>query len=321
MAGEKLSEQVRYFRQFVAQKGWTITNEKEIAYGRQLTVSDGQASVPVALYATGKTLVQGKASALQATLKVWDQPAQVDTATIASQVTTSPATRPALNQSTVQTATLPQATGLSRIGSDESGKGDFYGPLVIAAVYVDQASEQQILQLGVRDSKKLTDKNILAMAGEIRLLCPYHLLCYLPETYNQLYQQLSNLNQLLALAHAEVIAEVARRTASPRAIVDQFGNEALVRQALAKTGCTLHLEQRYRAEEDTAVAAASILARAEFVRQLARISDEIGVDLPKGASNPDIIHRGRQIVQHYGEEKLRAVAKLHFKTTATILQK
>lgn len=321
MAGEKLAAQLHRFRHFIAQKGWKITNEKEIAYGYQLTITDGQSSVPVALYATGKTLVQGKASILQAALKVWDQPVQVEAASILpNQEIPKPLPVSAIPD-TIEKASLPQATGLARIGSDESGKGDFYGPLVVAAVYVDQTSEQQLLQLGVRDSKKLTDKNMLDIAGEIRRLCPYQLLCYLPETYNQRYQQVANLNQLLALAHAEVIAAVARKTGSQRAIVDQFGDEALVRQALAKTGCVLQLEQRYRAEEDTAVAAASIVARAEFVRQLGRLSASIGVDLPKGASNPEIINRGRLIVQSKGEEGLRKVAKLHFKTTATILQK
>ena len=317
MAGDKLSAQVQRFRQFVARQGWTITNEKEIAYGHQLTITDGQSSVPVALYATGKTLVQGKASTLQTALKVWDQPrVQAEVASIISEkVPPTPS-----NPNTIKKAILPQANGQARIGSDESGKGDFYGPLVVAAVYVDHTSEQQLLQLGVRDSKKLTDKNMLDIAGEIRRLCPYHLLCYLPETYNQRYQQVSNLNQLLALAHAEVIAVVARQTACQRAIVDQFGDEALVRRALEKTGCVLQLEQRYRAEEDTAVAAASIVARAEFVRQLGRLSQDVGVDLPKGASNPEIVNRGRLIVQNKGTEELRNVAKLHFKTTATILQ-
>ncbi|GCE17064.1 ribonuclease HIII [Dictyobacter kobayashii] len=318
MAGDKLSEIVRRFRHFIAQQGWSISSEKAIAYGYQFTVTDGQSSVPVALYATGKTLVQGKASALQTALKVWDQPGQ--TQGTLNSIVAPDAQTGTLTPSSIKSSPLPQATGLARIGSDESGKGDFYGPLVIAAVYVDQQSEPQLLQLGVKDSKKLTDKNMAVMAQEIKRLCPYHILTYLPEAYNQLYQQLSNLNILLARAHAEVLTSVANQTAARHAIVDQFGDEALVRQALYQTGSTLSLEQRHRAEEDTAVAAASILARAEFVHQLTQLSESIDINLPKGASNPQIVAIGRQLVAQQGETALRRIAKLHFKTTATILQ-
>lgn len=318
MANDKLSEITRRFRHFIAGQGWSICDEKAIAYGYQFTVTDGQSKVPVALYATGKILVQGKASALQAVLKTWDQPGQpqqnlISEVTLHS-LTTAPTTR------TLPGANMPQATGVARIGSDESGKGDFYGPLVIASVFVDKQSEQQLLQLGVRDSKKLTDKNISTIANEIRRLSPYKILTYLPAAYNQLYQRLSNLNLLLAQAHAKVITEIASNVPAQLAIVDQFGDEELVRQALQKTGCHLRLEQRHRAEDDTAVAAASILARAEFVRELARLSESVGVQLPKGASNPQIVTVGRQIVAQRGADALRNIAKLHFKTTATILE-
>ncbi|GLV56720.1 ribonuclease HIII [Dictyobacter sp. S3.2.2.5] len=311
MADDRIEEITRRFRHFVAGQGWSICDEKAIAHGYQCTVTDGQARVPVALYATGKTLVQGKASALQTALKAWDQPRP-------TQNTLLPATES--SPLTVPHTAIPQATGVARIGSDESGKGDFYGPLVIAAVFVDEHNESQLLRLGVRDSKKLTDKNISALAREIQKLCQHKILTYAPVVYNQLYQRMSNLNRLLAGAHARVITELSKNVPARLAIVDQFGDESLVRLELQKAASPLRLEQRHRAEDDTAVAAASILARAKFVRDLDTLSEEIGVQLPKGASNPQIVTIGRQIVARRGKDALSSIAKLHFKTAATILQ-
>ncbi|GCF10110.1 ribonuclease HIII [Dictyobacter arantiisoli] len=314
MAEEKLSRSVHHLRQFIAEQNWSIVDEKEIAHGYQFLVTDGQSKVPIALYTTGKTLVQGKASSLQATLKAWS-PTQTLANKPATQQTGQTETRTASPISSKTQA----SNGIARIGSDESGKGDFYGPLVVAAVYVDQKTEQRLLQLGVRDSKKLTDTLMLNIANEIRTHCPYAVRVYLPADYNELYQRIGNLNLLLAQAHADVIAQVASATGSTYAIVDQFGNEALVRRALEKTGIIQRLEQRHRAEEDTAVAAASIVARVEFIRHLSCLSASIGVDLPKGGSHPQIVIKGRQIVSQHGEEALKQIAKLHFKTTDAIL--
>jgi ribonuclease HIII len=217
--------------------------------------------------------------------------------------------------------THTDATGLARIGSDESGKGDFFGPLVVASVYVDQQTEPFLLKLGVRDSKKLTDKAMSLMIKEIRSHCPHSIITYQPEQYNKHYQTVPNLNILLARAHAHVINKTASKTSPRLAIVDQFGEESLVRTALREIGCTLPLEQRHRAEDDTAVAAASIIARAVFVHYLQILSEKMGIDLPKGASNPRIIEVGRTIVAQHGQDALHQIAKLHFKTTANILDK
>jgi len=296
------------FQQFVQDRGWSIVAEKEIQSGYQFTVTDRMTTVPVALYKTGKALVQGKPGTLQTALKAWAYDSAAPTQPQLQDITSMPSS--------------PRMTGLARIGSDESGKGDYFGPLVVAAVYVDKQTEPQLQALNVRDSKQLSDSAILTLAEEIRSVCRGQgmMRVYLPERYNELYQQRSNLNLLLADAHAQVICGLQKKVPCELAIVDQFGDEALVREALSKTGCKIALEQRHRAEDDLAVAAASIIARAEFVRQMAALSQTVGIDLPKGASNPRIVEVGREIVAAGGLDALRKVAKQHFKITSAIMQ-
>jgi ribonuclease HIII len=308
MGNVDLQAMLAAFRQFVQDRGWSIVAEKEIQSGYQFTVTDRVTSVPVALYKTGKALVQGKPGALQAALKAWAYGSAGPSQPQLQDLTDAPSS--------------PRMTGLARIGSDESGKGDYFGPLVVAAVYVDKQTEPQLQALNVRDSKQLSDSAILRLAEEIREVCRGHgmMRVYLPERYNELYQQWSNLNLLLADAHAQIISGLQKKVPCELAIVDQFGDEALVREALSKTGCKIALEQRHRAEDDLAVAAASIIARAEFVRQMAVLSQSAGIDLPKGASNPRIVEAGREIVAAGGLEALRKVAKLHFKITSAIMQ-
>jgi ribonuclease HIII len=175
----------------------------------------------------------------------------------------------------------------------------------------------------VRDSKQLSDAKILSLAEEIKKICHGHghVVAYHPERYNLLYQEIPNLNLLLARAHARVIANLHKRTSSHLALVDQFSREPLVLAALQKMNCPITVEQRPRAEDDIAVAAASIIARATFVRQIEELSESIGVQLPKGASNPMIVTVGHEIVARAGQDALGKVAKLHFKTTQEILQR
>lgn len=214
----------------------------------------------------------------------------------------------------------PKATIRARIGIDESGKGDYFGPLVISAVYVDVQTESQLVALGVRDSKRLQDHRILTMAKTIQDLCSYAVVPIGPKSYNELYSKIGNLNRLLAWGHARALENVLNQVSCDLAVADQFGDESFLLNALMSKGRQIHLEQRPRAEEDIAVAAASILARAEFVGRIEQISHRLGKKLPKGASDPSIISIGREILNKGGESALSEVAKLHFKTTKTILQ-
>lgn len=207
---------------------------------------------------------------------------------------------------------------LERIGIDESGKGDYFGPLVIAAVFVDATTQGELALMQVRDSKKISDGRILELAPDIKTICPHSVIAIGPRKYNELYGKIRNLNRLLAWGHAKALENLLERVSCARAISDQFGDERLILNALQEKGRTIILEQRTKAESDPAVAAASILARAEFLLRLKRLSDEVGTTLPKGAS-PSVELAARMIIRKHGRERLGTVAKLHFKTTQTIL--
>ena len=208
--------------------------------------------------------------------------------------------------------------GTSRIGIDESGKGDYFGPLVIAAAYVTPEHESRLRLLQVRDSKRIADSRILELASAIRESCQHSLVAIGPARYNALYQRIGNLNRLLAWGHTRALENLLEQVPCGLAISDQFGDERYVLQALLSKGKSVQLVQRHRAEEDLAVAAASILARAEFLTRLKRLSEQVGLELPKGAS-PAVELAAKTIVQRYGRERLQEVAKLHFKTTQAVL--
>ncbi len=205
-----------------------------------------------------------------------------------------------------------------QIGIDESGKGDYFGPLVIAGVYVARAAEEHIRALGVRDSKTVSDKKAAILAEQIRTLCPFTVVVIGPERYNSLYASFKNLNRLLAWGHARAIENLLAQVSCDRVISDQFGDERFLRNALMAKGRMVTLVQKPRAEEEVAVAAASIIARAEFLRRLEELSTRYGVRFLKGASDAVII-AGKEFVKRHGVEALGQVAKLHFRTTATVL--
>jgi len=213
---------------------------------------------------------------------------------------------------------------LPHIGTDESGKGDYFGPLVIAGVWVDEALQESLAQLGVRDSKKLSDRQCRELAAKIKDLCQgkYHVVEISPDRYNKLHEQFlaekKNLNHLLAWGHARAIESVLERQACNQAIADQFGDEKYIASKLMEKGKTLRLLQTPKAERFIAVAASSVLARDLFLSRLNQLSNEAGLTLPKGASSA-VIEAAKKIVQTQGVDALRKFAKLHFKTTASVL--
>ena len=209
----------------------------------------------------------------------------------------------------------------ARIGVDESGKGDFFGPLVVAGVYLDADTAMQMHELGVKDSKQITsDKRIAELAKEIRAATKWNVVPIGNEAYNRLQAKMGNVNNLLGWGHARVIENVlAKVPAAPKAISDQFGNKAIVQRALMERGRKIELVQRHKAESDLAVAAASILARDEFVHRLRLLGKEFGMTLPKGASQA-VIDAGIEIVKKHGTDALPKVAKIHFRTAQTVLK-
>lgn len=205
-----------------------------------------------------------------------------------------------------------------RIGTDESGKGDYFGPLVIAGVFLLDEQDQVLRELGVRDSKMFSDNRVREMAALIKQGYKHSIVAIGPERYNELYLNLRNLNRILAWGHSRVIENILGQVLCRRAITDQFGDKAYVLNALMKKGKQIELIQKPKGEEDMAVAAASILARSEFLKRLYFLSQEVGVDLPKGSS-PLVEEAGVKLVQKHGPEILNRVAKKHFKITEKIL--
>jgi len=208
------------------------------------------------------------------------------------------------------------STEIGHIGVDESGKGDYFGPLVIAACYVGL---EHLAELdGVKDSKKLTDPVAVRLATKIRATCPHSVIAIGPQKYNELYANFKNLNALLAWGHAQAIENVLETQNASHIISDEFAKGGFaVKNALKAKGKLLEFRSAVRAEEDIAVAAASILARAEFLRRLAALGATYGCVFPKGATN--VIGTGKAFVQKNGSQALGMVAKLHFKTTAQVL--
>src|SRR6201997_2965013 len=202
-------------------------------------------------------------------------------------------------------------------GVDESGKGDFFGPLVISGVYVDRGIARKLLDAGVVDSKRISsDARIRALADTIRKTSQGLVETVLvgPTKYNELYEKFGNLNKLLGWGHARVIENLlAKKPDCPRALSDQFADARVVEQSLLRHGRRISIEQRPKAESDIAVAAASIVAREAFINWLERKSKELSLRLERGVS-ASVKETAKKLVQLNGPAALRAVAKVQFRT-------
>jgi ribonuclease HIII len=202
-------------------------------------------------------------------------------------------------------------------GVDESGKGDFFGPLVIAGVYVDRGIARKLLESGVQDSKRIgSDTRIRALAEGIRKdsMGLFEVVLIGPAKYNELYEKFGNLNKLLAWGHARVIENLlGKKPDCPRSLSDQFADARLIEQSLLRHGQKIDIQQRPRAESDIAVAAASILAREGFINWLDREGKKLGTRLERGVS-AGVKATAQKLVQEKGPDGLRQVAKVHFRT-------
>ncbi len=202
-------------------------------------------------------------------------------------------------------------------GIDESGKGDFFGPLVIAGVFTDLAIARAFIDGGVQDSKRIgSDARIRELAKTIRQTTGvvFDVVLIGPERYNELYEKFANLNSLLGWGHARVIENLLdKKPDCSRALSDKFADAGVIERALLQHGQHIRLEQRTKAESDVAVAAASILARETFIDWLERSGKRLGLPLGRGVSAP-IKETARRIVERAGPSALRQFAKVHFRT-------
>jgi ribonuclease HIII len=207
------------------------------------------------------------------------------------------------------------------IGVDESGKGSFYGPLVIAAVHVDTNTRKKLIDLGVRDSKDLEDYKIREYAQKIKEWCEFQVINIDSAAYNRGYKKkFGSLNKILGWGHAAALERVLKKVNCKNALSDKFGKESDVENYLTEISSGIHIEYKTKAESNIAVAAASILARDRFVRGIEDLSNKYGFKFPKGYNEDNVLELGKKFVNEYGEAELKEVAKTHFITAKEILK-
>ncbi len=219
-------------------------------------------------------------------------------------------------------------------GSDESGKGDYFGPLVTACCYVDEKLAAALREAGVKDCKQMSDRAVLTVGAKVRqLLGPqrYSVVKIGPATYNRLYAKIKNINRLLAWSHGTCIeALLEKQQSCPKVVVDQFApTETVIKRALKERGRRITVDQHHKAESDIAVAAASVVARELFLRDLIKALPEYGLEaateenpvgaIPKGSSDPRIRELAETCVKRNGPVWIMNHCKAHFQTTDKVL--
>ena len=226
-------------------------------------------------------------------------------------------------------------------GSDESGKGDYFGPLVVCCAYTDEGLSEEMRKLGVKDCKQMSDKAVLTAGAALRrLLGPtgYAVVKLGPAAYNRLYAKMRNINRMLAWAHGTAIEELLeKRPGCDRVVVDQFApTEATILRALKPLGKKAKVEQRHKAESDIAVAAASVIARELFIRACEEMGKEFAnaggsgapapqpkegarSPIPLGSSDPRVRELAEEMVRKNGPTWLMNHCKAHFQTTDKVL--
>ena len=204
---------------------------------------------------------------------------------------------------------------MKRIDIDEAGKGDYFGYLVIAAVIVDEKEEQKLKDTGIKDSKMISDLQIHKLARIVKKM-PNSIIRISPEKYNILHIKFKSLNNILAWGHARALENLLEKYKADIAISDKFAEEKLLKSYLMDKGKKIKLIQKVNAESEIPVAAASILARSEFLRTLRMLGREIGHVLPKGSAH--VKDAAKDILKQHGEDGLKYVAKVHFKITKQI---
>jgi ribonuclease HIII len=282
----------------------------------RVRLSDGPSQAVAIQYQSGKLVVSGHAPAFDRLRSVVEMTGK----------RVAPKHQPARQPGSPAAAAPPETE--PHIGTDEAGKGDFFGPLVTAGVYVDERAAQLLRALGVRDSKLVGDRELRVLASNIRDAVDEEkraVISVAPKRYNELYKQMrsegKNLNTLLAWTHTRVIEDLIRHGLRPKFILsDQFGDKGYIEsRLLVDTRLSgVPVIQMHRAEADVAVAAASILARDAFLRWIEQTGKALGLTVPKGAS-PKVIETGRLLVSRLGADGLKDYAKVSFKTMEKVL--
>lgn len=293
--------------------GAEIAGHREIAHATQYKLSRGPENANLNVYHTGKISVDGKASGLKSLLESWR--------------TKNSGAKKSLNgsknkiKSNTKGSEKPVANATPRVGTDEAGKGDYFGPLVVAGVRIlGETQDRELREAGVRDSKDLSASQTQSIASLIKAIVGPENICVIslsPPEYDRRRKDAgANVNRLLGEMDVEIISKL--KSEVEVAIVDEFGPRA--RSYIAPhMPAGVRLEVRPRAEDDTAVAAASILARARYLSEMELLSEEVGFELPRGSTH--VVNPGVRVAKEKGVEELKRVAKDHFSTTGKVLEK
>ncbi|MFA6226046.1 MAG: ribonuclease HIII [Methanoregula sp.] len=316
MTDEKLAEYYHSIKSILLANNFKIESCKNIAFGLQFNLSRDDKNGFIGIY-------QRRNGTFTLDYSPLKDPELLQSV---RQVLEKKPPAASLSEGTARQSGNPYDVGYPVIGTDESGKGDYFGPLVCAAVCVDQTTAGELRTIGVRDSKTCSDREIKELLEKIEQLCAgkFEIIEISPERYNKLYEQLrtegKNLNTMLAWGHAKAIEELLKRVDCKVAIADQFADKRYILGKLQEKGRTIQLIQMHKAEQNITVAAASILARARFVEKISAMSKNYAMTFPLGASAA-VIKAGKQFTAKSGLPNLPLVAKMHFMTTAEVREK
>lgn len=287
-------------RGFLARRGYSFESRPH-----QVFLAKGRGAV-VNLYQSGKLVVGGSSPEESAEIARYVQ-----------SIGGSPAPKADSRQAALDLENLVEP----HVGSDEAGKGDYFGPLVVCAVIASTEQFDVMRSEGVRDSKDLTTHDILRLASTLRtkILKPgqWKVVLIPPRRYNTLMVEMENLNRVLGWAHARAIEEVLAYPLPVKLIVsDQFGDPKYIQDRLFSKGRTMRLYQTPNGERDVVVAAASVIAREEFLTEMERMGKEYGTTFPRGSS--DVEGFAKELAATRGDEALLETAKIHFATTKAV---
>jgi len=305
----QLTDIYENIRNTLSSKNFIVNSYKKIQYGIQFSVVYGNSKHLLRIYQNKKGQIKIDYSLVKS-----DQ--------IKKRI------QELIEQNAFETLTEEDLKSLSKfgyplIGTDEAGKGDYFGPLVGAGVYVDEDRAKKLASIGVQDSKDLSDEQNIELSKRIKNFCKHRfsIIEISPPRYNDLYETFTrenkNLNHLLAWSHAKAIEELLSRVDCSTAVIDQFSDERFILNKLQEKGKQITIIQMHRAEENIAVAAASILARSRFLEKLKELSQIYKIEFPKGSSK-EVIEIAKEFIEKQGKEMLYQVAKLHFKTSNSV---
>ena len=267
----------------------------------------------VTLYESGKCVFQGKDADLAS--QFWVETEKINSG---KAITTNSEDKKKQDKLDKINVIDPKIYYASTIGSDEVGTGDYFGPIVVTATYVDKENISFLEELGVKDSKKLTDDKILEIVPQIIKKIPYECLILSNKDYNKNYSSDMNMNKVKAILHNKVLLKMTEKHNCDYVVVDQFAKPYVYYNYLKDTKCYRNITFMTKAEDKClSVACASLISRFVFLKEFDKLSESINISLLKGASDK-VDELGKIIVQKYVFDKLKDISKLNFKNTEKI---